>query len=123
MGLSLEQWKSILPPNVYAQLAEKYNASTNRNQTPDTPSYVELPTGNEPVGEKKGPRFYSQVRIRIHSIRARLADSDGISGKAAIDGLVHCGVLANDTAKEVLSVEYSQSKGEPEETIITVEEI
>jgi len=62
----------------------------------------------------------NSVDIHIHSIRKRLADPDGISGKAAIDGIVKCGVLKDDSVKFVKEVRYSQEKGEPEETIITI---
>lgn len=73
-----------------------------------------------------GAAFDTQVRIRITSYRVRLADVDGISGKAALDALVLAGVIANDTTKEVLEVTYPQvkvkSKSE-EKTVITVERI
>jgi hypothetical protein len=44
------------------------------------------------------------------SYRHRLADTDGISAKAAIDGLIHAGVLRNDTPEYVTEVSYSQVK-------------
>jgi hypothetical protein len=44
------------------------------------------------------------------SYRHRLADTDGISAKAAIDGLIHAGVLRNDTPEYVQEVSYSQVK-------------
>lgn len=64
--------------------------------------------------------------IHIHSRRHRLADPDGISGKAAIDGLVLAGILSDDSPKEVSEVTYSQEKipkTENEETIVTLTEI
>jgi Holliday junction resolvase RusA-like endonuclease len=51
------------------------------------------------------------------------SDADGISAKAAIDGLVHAGLLKDDSPKYVKEVSYSQEKGEPEETIITLTEV
>jgi len=81
---------------------------------------VERNTRNESVGKKTHPRFNTPVCIHIHSIRKRLADSDGISGKAAIDGLVRGGILENDTAKKVKQVTYSQETGDTEETYITI---
>ena len=63
--------------------------------------------------------------IHIHSRRFRLADADGISGKAAIDGIVNSGLLPDDSSKYVEEVTYSQekvSKKEGEETVITVKE-
>ena len=54
-----------------------------------------------------------------------MADADGISAKAVIDGLVLAGVLEDDSPKYVKWVTYSQekiSKKEDEETIITITE-
>ena len=64
--------------------------------------------------------FTKPVEIHVHSIRKRLCDADGISAKAAIDGLVHAGILADDSPKEVKSVTFSQDKGTPEMTEITI---
>jgi hypothetical protein len=72
------------------------------------------------------PRFHKKVSIHLHSRRRRLADPDGISGKAAIDGLIVGGLLRNDSPKEVETVSYSQEKvgvKEPESTVITIEEV
>jgi hypothetical protein len=69
------------------------------------------------------PKYDTLVDIHVHSIRKRLTDSDGVSAKAAIDGLVHTGLLENDSPKEVRYVSYSQEKGEKEETIIIVKEV
>lgn len=64
---------------------------------------------------------HSRVCIHVHSKRRRLADPDGISAKAAIDGLVKAGVLRDDSAKYIEAVTFSQQCAEVEETIITVE--
>ena len=62
----------------------------------------------------------SRICIHVHSVRKRLTDADGISAKAAIDGLVNAGILADDSPEIVKQVTYSQEKGDPEETIITL---
>jgi len=62
------------------------------------------------------------VKIHLHSRRYRLADPDGISGKAVLDGFVHVGLLQDDRSEYVESVTHSQEKikkPEVEETIIT----
>ena len=69
------------------------------------------------------PKYDTLVDIHVHSIRKRLTDADGVSAKAAIDGLIHAGLLKNDSPKEVRKVSYSQEKGDEEETIITVTEV
>ena len=76
------------------------------------------------MATKEIKRFDSPCGIHIHSRRHRLADADGISAKACIDGLVLAGVLEDDSHKWVKWVTYSQekiSKKEDEETIITIE--
>jgi hypothetical protein len=64
--------------------------------------------------------------VHILSKRKRFADADGVSAKAAIDGIVHGGVLPDDSPKFVYEVSYSQEKckkGEEEETIIELWEV
>jgi hypothetical protein len=81
---------------------------------------VESNTGNGSLAKKAPARFTSPCRCHIHSVRSRLADSDGISGKAAIDGIVHAGILENDSPEHIKEVSYSQEKGFTEKTIITL---
>lgn len=78
---------------------------------------------NGPLAEEEVETFSAPVRIHIHSVRKRDVDADGISAKAAIDGLVHGGLLQDDSPRYVKEVSYSQEKGSEEEVIITIEEI
>ncbi len=78
------------------------------------------------MGKEKVTRFNTQVSIRVHSKRRRLADSDGISAKAVIDGLVANGLFPDDTPKWVKEVRFTQEKVKMpliEETIIYIEEV
>jgi Holliday junction resolvase RusA-like endonuclease len=75
---------------------------------------------NESLGEEKMQRLDTPVSIHVHSIRKRLTDADGVSAKATIDGLVHAGLLQDDSPEFVKEVSYSQEKGKEEETIITI---
>jgi len=85
---------------------------------------VEQDSGDAYLGEKETPRFNSQVRIHVHSLRRRLADCDGLSAKAAIDGLVKAGILRADTAQAIKEITYSQEKTTgPERTEITIKDI
>lgn len=64
--------------------------------------------------------------LAIHSTRKRLCDIDGISAKAAIDGLVACGLLEDDSPKQVKKVEFTQSRcldGQAEQTTLTFKEV
>jgi hypothetical protein len=92
----------------------------------DRPADVERAAGNEPIRAGKGPAFGSRCSITIVSYRTRLCDADGISAKAAIDGLTHCGVLQDDSPKEVSEVSYRQVKvknASDEKTEIIIERV
>ena len=76
------------------------------------------------MAKKKVARLDTCCRLHVHSRRYRLADADGLSAKAVIDGIVQAGLLKDDSTKYVKSVTYSQekiTKKETEETIITIE--
>ena len=95
----------------------------NKNNPPISITDMEQTTRNEQMGAQKIKRLDTPCRLHIRSYRHRLADADGISAKAAIDGLVHAGVLSDDSTKEVTEVSYSQEKipkAEQEKTIITI---
>lgn len=83
---------------------------------PQAPN-VEPPACRPHLGEKahKGLPSFSRVRLRVISYRHRLADADGISAKAVIDGIVHAGILADDNTKIVEEISWRQVKIESEE--------
>ena len=92
----------------------------------DSASNVEPIVSDEPIQAGRHPTFDTLVDIRIVSYRTRLADADGISGKAAIDGLVHAGVIRDDSTKEVREVSYLQVKvkhKEDEKTVIQIRRV
>lgn len=118
--MKLSQLKKILSKEAYEYAEQKYK--TARHSSSDSATDLEPDFRNGSLGKKKAARFDTPVRIRVHSKRRRLADADGISAKAAIDGLKHCGVLRDDSPKEVTEVSYTQELSkEEEETIITIE--
>ena len=94
------------------------------NETNNRPAlsftYLESLVADATTGKKSFDQIDTPVSIAIHSIRKKLCDSDGISAKAAIDGLVHVGLLQNDSPLEVSEVAFSQKKGNEEITIITI---
>ena len=94
-----------------------------RNHPARSNANVEPPVSNAALPENAVETFASQVRINFYHTRKRLADPDGISGKAAIDGLVENAVLADDSAKQVQEVSHRQIKGSTEETRIVIEEV
>lgn len=87
---------------------------------------VELPAGYESISPSKGPAFTARVGIEVNHYRCRLADPDGLSVKAALDGIVHSGILRDDSAKEIAEIRHFQHKvknAEEERTEITITEI
>ena len=75
---------------------------------------------HEQVGEAEGDKLDKRVCIHIHSRGRRLTDPDGISAKAAIDGLAKGGIFVDDSAKYIKEVSFSQEKSETEETVIDI---
>ena len=86
----------------------------------DTATDLESHIGYASLGAKKLARLNPPYHLSIHSIRKRLGDVDGISAKAAIDGLIAARVLTDDSAQYIQSVTYSQEKGAEEKTLITI---
>ena len=112
----------------------------SRNYDPRTPEQVaahlarfrdppvstpDVEPNPKPIPKKKNARekVCPRFSINVHSKRRRRADPDGISAKAAIDGLVAGGLLSDDSAAEIAEVTFSQEISEIEETIIEVWEI
>jgi len=99
-------------------------ADETKNSLASPVAHLEQNLGHAYLGEKATPRFNSQVHIHVHSIRRRLADCDGLSAKAAIDGLIKAGILRADTAQAIKEITYSQEKTTgAERTEITIKEI
>ncbi len=100
----------------------KNHAKANHH-TADPHADLEQDSGDAALRANEAPRFDSPVRITFIHFRKRLADIDGLSGKAAIDGLVAAGILADDSPQQVAEVVNRQVKGEPERTEIVIEEV
>lgn len=94
-----------------------------RDRPADTHADLEQDSGNAPLAANGVEAFTSQVCLTFYHTRKRVADLDGLSVKAAIDGLVAAGVLATDSPKQVAEIRVIQTQGSPEETKIVIEEI
>jgi len=77
---------------------------------------------HESMGKEKHTPLASSCSIHVHSKRRYLADADGVSAKAAIDGIVHSGLLQDDGPNHVSQVTSTQEKSNEEETIIIIYE-
>ena len=92
-----------------------YDATTRTHRPAgDNPTrkvtHLEPLASDEPMAAGKGAALVARIDITVVSYRSRLADADGISAKAAIDGLVMCGILADDSTKEIREIRYQQVK-------------
>lgn len=125
-GISNNNGRVTMKAWAKKQLKEAFHDKKNGNRVADQATDLERTVGNEPLAKKIGSPFDSRVRITITSYRSRLADPDGVSAKAAIDALVICGVLRNDSCKEVEEVRHKQvkvkNKGD-EKTVIEIEDV
>lgn len=114
-----------LPPRYQEQAYEQISGKPLNSLTNPAP-HMEPDSGNAPLAKKETKGLNPPYRIHVHSIRNRLTDADGVSGKAAIDGLVLAGLLPDDSPQFVQEVTYSQektAKGEAETTVLTITEV
>jgi len=86
---------------------------------------MESDDGNGTLGKKETPRFNSPVNIRVISYRKARHDTDGVSVKAVLDGIVRAGILADDTSEQIKEITFESrktKKGEKEKTIIEIDD-
>lgn len=93
----------------------------NNDRAAVSVAYLESNSSHAAKSADAGKEGHPRYRIKIHSKRRRLTDSDGVSGKWAVDGLVAGGIIPDDSPEWVESVTFSQELSEHEETILTVE--
>lgn len=87
---------------------------------------MESNSGDAPVEAKEVAGFTAPVSVHVTSYRTRLCDIDGISVKAILDGIVHRGILQDDSPAFVESVTIRQVKvkNESEEkTVVVLREV
>ena len=104
-------------------MERKRRAISKKNSSAVPATNLEQIANDEQVQSGKPAPLDTQCSIHIHSRRHTLADADGVSAKAVIDGLVHAGLLEDDSPKYVSSISYSQEKipkSDLEETIVEV---
>lgn len=110
-------------------LPEKYRQQAARQlnlprRTPVPAPNLERPARRPPMAPPHYPIVDSPCRIRVLCRRHRLADPDGISVKAVIDGLVLAGILAGDSTREIVESpvirQIKVARHKPEETIVEI---
>lgn len=98
----------------------------SNNRDPRKDAKLERDAGDEPIQAGKGTAFTSLVDIYCDHYRIRLADQDNLCVKAVLDEIVRCGILRDDSAKEIREVRHRQHKvknQEEERTVVRIEEI
>jgi Holliday junction resolvase RusA-like endonuclease len=111
--------KGTKPSDWPERYQKQIAAQPRRRNTPAPPNLEQHPQ-HEPLAEIPVQEDVLPCRIGIHSIRRRLADVDNLCGKYFIDGLMEAGILRDDSPEHVKEVTFTQEKGEPERTIITL---
>lgn len=105
---------------------QKYGTAKVIGGTASNAANLERDTGHESMGAKGSAAFDTPVRIAVLSYRTCLADCDGVSAKAAIDGLVMAGIIEDDSTEFVHEVSYKQIKvdsKDEEQTILEIEAV
>ncbi len=92
--------------------------SNHRTSVPTT--YLEPAARHEPMAKEETPRFNTPVIIRVISYRKRKHDTDGVSLKAVLDGIIKAGILTDDSSEEVRQVIFESRKSKTEKTIIEI---
>lgn len=82
----------------------------DNNKTALPVANMEQNTSNECMGKEKTKGLDTRVNIYVRSYRKAKHDPDGISAKAAIDGLVKAGILNDDSTNEVKKVTFESVK-------------
>jgi len=110
-------------------LPERYRRQAERQlTTPDRPTIpatnLERAPDCAPVAPPRHPKVDTPCRLRLLCHRHRLADTDGISAKALIDGLIIARILADDTTKQIIEspviAQIKVGRAEPEQTIVEI---
>jgi len=98
---------------------EEDNLAPPTHSTPDLESYLI----NAALPKDKFAEKDTRVSIHVRSYRRLNGDPDGVSVKAALDGVVERGVLADDSSKQVSAITFENFTGcskEDEQTLIII---
>lgn len=101
------------------RITPRRKRDANHNTTTD--ANLESNPGDAALRKNETARIPAPCRIHFHHVRGRLADMDGLSVKAVLDGIVHVGVFPDDSPEFIEEISHSQAKGKPEKTVITIE--
>jgi hypothetical protein len=116
--------KYPIPEHIKQQIVDAYRKKKNGDNTPHSVADMEPASRNESVSAYSGETFDSPVHIDIYSRRKKKTDIDNVSGKAALDGIVNCGILETDSPDQIESYRVHKPEISPvEQTVIVIEEV
>lgn len=75
---------------------------------------------HEPVAAEEAAGYDPRLIIRVISYRKLRHDPDGVSAKAVLDGLVHAGILADDSTQFVKEIRFESHQSGEERTVIEI---
>ena len=106
---------------IYDETRQGYwRKTTTDHHSSVSPANMEQNSRNESLGAEKAPALDLPCTLIITSFRKRPSDVDGLSAKYVIDGIVHAGLLPDDTSKEIEEIRFRQNQSQQECTIITI---
>ena len=94
--------------------------SEDNNRAAVSFTHLEPDHGYAAFSTNDTPAFDSLVSIRVISYRKFKHDPEGVSVKAVLDGLVHAGILTDDSTKQIKEVTFESRKSKDEKTIIEI---
>lgn len=92
----------------------------DNNRTSVSSPYLEQDHGHAAFPANDTPTFDSLVSVRVISYRRYNHDTEGVSLKAVLDGLVAFGILVDDSAKQIKEVTFESRKSTIERTVIEI---
>ena len=95
-------------------------SNENRNRTANQLAKLERRARYESLERQGYKRPDAPVIVTVHTIRRKRRDIDNTYFKAALDGIVSCGVLEDDGPNQIKEIRFTQEKGSCEKTIITI---
>lgn len=114
---------SNLPEYYQKQVETKLKNEKINNRNTSASSNKKRAIRHEPLEEETFTRFDRPVSIIVRTTRRRETDHRAVEDKYFIDSLVTCGILRNDTKKDIWSLDVPEpSIGSDEKTIIEIEE-
>lgn len=94
----------------------------NNNRATVPAADLEQNSSHASLGKKEITGFNTPVNIKVISYRRVNHDTDGVSVKAVLDGIVLRGILTDDSAKQIKSITFESRISEEEKTIIEIED-